>query len=43
MPEEALMYLKKIKKKHVDYIKNFYNGNKSYVDYLNIITSEIKK
>jgi glucose-1-phosphate thymidylyltransferase len=34
LPEEALLYVKKMKKKHKNYIKNFYKENKDYTKYL---------
>jgi glucose-1-phosphate thymidylyltransferase len=42
LPEEALLHLKKIKKKHIGYIKNLYSGNKNYIKYFSDISSNVK-
>ena len=34
IPEEALLRFKKINKKKIKEIKNFYSNNKNYINYL---------
>jgi dTDP-glucose pyrophosphorylase len=42
LPEEALLYLKKIKKKNLAIIKNLYSGNKHYIKYFSDLVPNIK-